>query len=142
MQTATPSRTGITQQIKLGKTTTLHEHHALLQISLPSLHDYKLGTLRSNDATATRTSLKKRICVLSVFIAIIHTHLLCQLQANPPEAEFQGTIAKLKKRNKISSLLVYVLHKTRNQAFSRRSRAKTGKKCTKKCDARAELWFC
>ena len=30
-----------------------------------------LGTLRSNDATATRTSLKKSICVLSVFIAII-----------------------------------------------------------------------
>ena len=38
-----------------------------------------LGTLRSNDATATRTSLKKRICVLSVFIAIIPTLLLCQL---------------------------------------------------------------
>ena len=39
-----------------------------------------LGTLRSNDATATRTSLKKWIFVLSVFIAIIpSTHLLCQL---------------------------------------------------------------
>ena len=101
-----------------------------------------LGTLRSNDATATRTSLKKCIFVLSVFIAIIPTHLLCQLQANPPKAEFQGTIFKLRKRNKISSLLVYVLHKTRNQALSRRSRAKTGKKCTKKCDVRAKLLFC
>ena len=39
----------------------------------------KLVTLRSNDATATRTSLKKWICVLSVSIAIIPTHLLCQL---------------------------------------------------------------
>ena len=39
----------------------------------------KLGTLRYNDATATRTSLKKWICVLSVSIAIIPTHLLCQL---------------------------------------------------------------
>ena len=29
--------------------------------------------------------------------------------ANPPEAEFQGTIAKLRKKNKISSLLVYAL---------------------------------
>ena len=29
--------------------------------------------------------------------------------ANPPEAEFHGTIAKLRKRNKISSLLVYAL---------------------------------
>ena len=80
--------------------------------------------------------------VPSVFIAIIPTHLLCQMWANPPEAEFQGTIAKLKQRNKISSLLVYVLHKPQNLAFSRRSHAKTGKKCTKKRDARAKLLFC
>ena len=59
-----------------------------------------------------------------------------------PEAEFQVTISKLRKRNKISSMLVYIPHKTRNQAFSRRSRAKTGKKCTKKRDARANLLFC
>ena len=38
-----------------------------------------IGTLRSNDATAMRTSLKKWIYVLSVFIAIIPTHLLCQM---------------------------------------------------------------
>ena len=31
---------------------------------------------------------------------------------------------------------------TRNKAFSRRSRAKTGRKCTKKCGARAKLLFC
>ena len=68
---------------------------------------------------------------------IIPTHLLCQMWANPPEAEFQVTIFKLGKRNKISSLLVYVLYKTRNKAFPRRSRVKTVKKCTKKCDARA-----
>ena len=37
------------------------------------------GTLRSNDATAMRTSLKNGICVLSVYIAIIPTHLLCQM---------------------------------------------------------------
>ena len=36
-------------------------------------------TLRSNDATATRTSLKNWICVLSVFIAVIPTHLLCRM---------------------------------------------------------------
>ena len=87
---------------------------------------------RSNDATTTRALLKKWICVLSVFIAIIPTHLLCQMWANPPEAEFQVTISKLRKRNKISSLLVYVLYKTRNKAFPRRSRVKTVKKCTKK----------
>ena len=40
---------------------------------------YIIGTLRSNDATATRTSLKRWICVISVFIAIIPIHLLCQL---------------------------------------------------------------
>ena len=64
----------------------------------------------------------KWICVLLVFTAIIPTS----------KAEFQATIFKFRKRNKISSLLVYVLLKTRNWAFSRRSRAKTGKKCTKK----------
>ena len=49
---------------------------------------------------------------------------------------------KLKQRNKISSLLVYVLHKPQNLAFSCRRHAKTGKKCTKKRDARAKLLFC
>ena len=91
----------------------------------------RIETLRSNDATATGTSVKKWICVLSVFIVIISTLLLCRMQASPPEAEYQGTISKLSERSKISSLLVYVLHKTRNQTFSG-SREKTGKKCTKK----------
>ena len=94
------------------------------------------------DATATTTSLKKRICLLSDCIAIIHSHLRCQMQANPPELEFPGTMYKFRKRKKIPSLLVYVLHKTRNQAFSRGSRAKTAKKCTKNRDARAALLFC
>ena len=39
----------------------------------------KIGSLRSNDAAATKTSLKKWICDLSVFIAIIAIHLLCQM---------------------------------------------------------------
>ena len=71
-------------------------------------------TLTSNDATATRTSLKNCICVLSVFMAVIPTHLLCRMYENPPQVEFQGTISKFRNRNKISSLLVYVLLKTRN----------------------------
>ena len=37
-----------------------------------------LGTLRSNDATATRTSLKKWICV-PVFMTIIPTYLLSHM---------------------------------------------------------------
>ena len=96
------------------------------------------GTFRSNDATATGTSLH----VLSVLNAIIPTYLLCQMYANPPEFEFQVTIFEFRKRNIISSLPVYVLHKTRNKVFSRRSRAKTTKKCTKKRDARTKSLFC
>ena len=37
-----------------------------------------IGTLRFNDAMATRTSLKRWICVPLVFIAIVPTYLLCQ----------------------------------------------------------------
>ena len=33
------------------------------------------------------------------------------MSVNPPEAEFQGTLSKFIQRNKISSLLVYELHK-------------------------------
>ena len=39
---------------------------------------------------------------------------------------------RFRERNENSSLLVYVLHKTRNLAFPRRKREKTAKKCTKK----------
>ena len=38
-----------------------------------------LDSLRSNDATVARTSLKKWICVPSVLIAIIPPFLLCQM---------------------------------------------------------------
>ena len=61
------------------------------------------------------------------------------MYANPPESEFQGTIFKFRKRSKSSSLLVYVLYKTRNWACSRCSREETAKKCTKKRDARATV---
>ena len=61
--------------------------------------------------------------------------------SNPPKVEFLRTISKFRYRGEISSLLVYFLCKTWNQAFSRRSRAVTAKKCTKKRDARAKLLF-
>ena len=70
-----------------------------------------------------------------------YPHVTLSNVQNLSEYEFQGTIFKFRKRNKISSSLVYVLHKTRNKAFFRRSRAKTAKKCTKKHDARAKLLF-
>ena len=43
-----------------------------------------------------------------------------------------GDHIQVQKEKQISSLLVYVLHKTRNEAFSRRSRSKTGKEMWKK----------
>ena len=57
-----------------------------------------IKTLRCNDSTATRTSL-------SLYIAIIPTYLLCKTVANLPEIEFQKTIFKFRKRNKISFCL-------------------------------------
>ena len=56
----------------------------------------------------------KQICIFSAFTMIIPTDLLCQMKANTPEVEFQGAISKFRKRSKISSLLLYVLHKMWN----------------------------
>ena len=70
-----------------------------------------LGTLRSDDETAAKKSLQKLICVLSVFIAIIPTHLLCQMWGNPPGVEFLKKINSSLEENKIFSSLVYVLNK-------------------------------
>ena len=60
-------------------------------IKIPSLGargvgigQYKIDTLRSNDAMTTRTSLKKWICVLSVFIAIIPAQLVILSSVDEP----------------------------------------------------------
>ena len=58
-----------------------------------------------------------------------------------PRVEFLETAPKFRKRKKNSSSCVFVLHKTSHQEISRPSRAVTEKKCTKKCNARAELLF-
>ena len=60
-------------------------------------------------ATAVKTSLKKWIRVLSIFIAITPSHWLCQMQAIPPKVEFLTTISKFRKREEISSSLVCFL---------------------------------
>ena len=60
--------------------------------------------------------------------------------ANFPWVYFLGTALKFRKRKKLSSSLVNVLHKTWNWAFLRRSNAGTVKKCTKKRDARAKFF--
>ena len=92
--------------------------------------------------TTTKTSHEDWTHIFSVSIVIIPTHLLCQMQENSSGAEFLSTISKFIKRKKILSLLVYVLPKTWNKAFSRGSRSVTAKKYTKKRDARAKLLFC
>ena len=57
------------------------------------------------------------------------------MYANPPKFEFQRNHTQVQKAK-------YVLHKTWNKAFSRRNRAKTATKKTKKRDARrAKLLF-
>ena len=55
--------------------------------------------------------------------------------------EFLETAPKFRKRKKNYSSCVYDLHKTCHQEISRPSGAVTAKKCTKKCNARAELLF-
>ena len=91
--------------------------------------DQLLGTLRSNDAMVTRMLLKKWICFLSVFIAIIPTHLLCQMKVNPPGVEFLRTNPSSEKEIKFRCCLFTSSIKSKIWAFSRRSRAKTGKSC-------------
>ena len=50
-------------------------------LAVPLMHIK--GGLRYHDGDSLKKmSLKKRICVLSISIAITPTHLLCQMQAN------------------------------------------------------------
>ena len=91
--------------------------------------------------TATKTSHEKWIHIFSVSIVIIPTRLPCQMQANSFWSWISINHMEFIKRKKILSLLVYVLHKTWNYAFSRGNRAVGVKKCTKKRDARAKLLF-
>ena len=49
-----------------------------------------------------------------------------------PGVDFLGAGLKFKKRKENSSSLVYVLHNSWKEAFSRRSREVMAKKCTKK----------
>ena len=60
---------------------------------------------------------------------------------NPPKVEILRTISKFRKRGQTSSALAQFLCKTWKEAFSRRSRAETPRKCTKKRAARAKIAF-
>ena len=71
-------------------------------------------SIGSNTTTAksTKTSLKKGIHVLSISITIFPTSLLCQMKVNSSGFEFERIISEFRNRKKLSSSLVYVLHKT------------------------------
>ena len=63
----------------------------------------------------TRQQRERRLTFFQSLTRLrIPTYLLCQMNGNSPEFEFQVTIFESRKRNIISSLPVYVLHKTRN----------------------------
>ena len=65
----------------------------------------------------------------------------CQMKVKLTGVEFLETAPKFRKRKKNWSSCVYVFHKISHQETSRPSRVVTAKKCTKKCNARAELLF-
>ena len=60
---------------------------------------------------------------------------------NFPGTEFLETESKYKSRKKTWSFCIYHLHNTSREGISRRSRAVTAKKCTKKLAARSKLFF-
>ena len=64
-----------------------------------------MGIFYITTVTATKTSLEKWICVLSISIAITPNHLLCQMQANPFWAEFLRTISSSERERKFSRCL-------------------------------------
>ena len=89
-------------------------------------------------ATTAKTSLKtlKRIRAVSNFTAIILPRSICQNVANFSVVEFETTLS-----NSAKSLLFTFFTKGWNYELSRRSRAVTAKKCTKKRKARTEKYF-
>ena len=100
------------------------------------------GSLRSDNATATRTSLKKWICVLSVFTAIIPTTYFVKCTRRTLlKLNFKWPYSSSEREIKFRRCLFTSPLKREIRHFSRRSRAKTGKKCTKKRDTRAKLLF-
>ena len=106
------------------------------------ISEQKIGTLRSNDATTTRTSLKKWICVLSVFIAIIRTPYFVKCRRTLLELKSQGPYPSSKREIKFRRWMFMSSVKREIRYFHVVVVQKRAKKCTKKRDARAKLLFC
>ena len=89
---------------------------------------------------ATRMSLKKSIRILSVFIAFIPTHLLFQLQANPPKANFKRPYLHSEREIKFHCLFMFSIKRQIRHfhvvVVQKRERN------VQKCDAHAKLLFC
>ena len=88
-----------------------------------------VGTFRSEDATAAKTSLQKWTCVPHRDYS---NSLTLSNAGKPSRSWISKNCIQVWRENKISSSLVYVLPEKYNQSISRDSRAKTAKKCTKK----------
>ena len=101
-----------------------------------------IGSFSIDDGNGSENVTFKMNSRFSIFVAFIPICLKWQVYANFPGVDFLRTALKFRGRKRDSSSLVYVLHKTCKRAFSRRSRARTAKKCTKKRDARAKLFVC
>ena len=71
-------------------------------LALPSTTHLSLilGTLRSEDGDGIVNVSYKWICVLSIFMPIIPSHLPCEMLANSPAVEFLRTIFKTKNGEK------------------------------------------
>ena len=100
-------------------------------------HWKTLGTLRSEDGNGSE-NVDEKVNSRSFNLLGDYSKTLTLSKVNPPKSWIPKK--KERKREEISSL-VYFRSKKWKQAFSRRSRAVTAKKCTKKRDARAKLFW-
>ena len=101
-----------------------------------------LGSFNIDDGDASENVTIKTNSRFFFSFCVYSTLLKISNAGQCPRVGFLGTVLKFRKRKKNSQSLVYILHKTGNQAFSRRSRVVTARKCTKKHDARGKLLFC
>ena len=97
----------------------------------------------SRQLTATKTSHEKWIRIFLVFIVIIPTRSLCQMQANSSGAEFLSTISKFMKR---MNFVIACLRPSQNVKLGifTGSRAVDGKEMYKKawCTCKVVVLHC
>ena len=96
------------------------------------------------DDNKPKISLKKWIRTVSNFDDLIQFHLICQMMAKFSGVESERTVSKFRKRKRKFLRCARLLRKAGawNLEVSRRSRATTAKKRTKKRDARTQLLLC